>query len=206
MRMRRVAASLATAVMIAGGVSLAAAPAASAAATVTITTNCDGDLTLFANPGDTIVVTMGTGCLDGLGFLASYAAEGRGFLTYDSSANSVFTGVTSSDFWWVIANGLGTTTGTSQLMAVDSLSNPLEVGSMVAIVGNNDGASPYFEAYIFYGGLRSDDAKPIPPWVQGYGRGSAADACKDGWTASWEQWPHGGTGGWVCTREIPSLG
>jgi hypothetical protein len=50
------------------------------------------------------------------------------------------------------------------------------------------------------------DSTPIPPWVQGYGRGMATDACLDGWTASWELWPHGGTGGWVCTREIPSLG
>ncbi len=206
MKARRIVASLAATVMIVGGASLAAAPAASAAGTVNITTDCDGDLTLFANPGDTIVVTMGTGCLAGYGFLASYAADADGFLSYDSSANAAYTGVTANDFWWVIANGLGTTTGTSQLMAVDSQDNPLEVGSMVAIVGNNDSGSGYFEAYVYYGGPRSDDAKPIPPWVQGYGRGSAADACNDGWTASWEQWPHSGTGGWVCTREIPSLG
>ena len=47
---------------------------------------------------------------------------------------------------------------------------------------------------------------PIPDWVQGYGRGSAADACLDGWSPSWEQWPNGGRGGYVCTRSIPSLG
>ncbi len=28
----------------------------------------------------------------------------------------------------------------------------------------------------------------------------------DGWSNSWQEWPHGGTGTWVCTREIPSLG
>ena len=49
-------------------------------------------------------------------------------------------------------------------------------------------------------------AQALPPWVQGHGRGSAADACLDGWTASWDQRPHGGTGGWVCTRSVPSLG
>jgi hypothetical protein len=206
MKARRIAASVAAAVIIAGGVSLAAAPAASASGTVSITTNCDGDLTLFANPGDTILITMGTGCLNAYGFLASYAADANGFLSYGSSANSVFTGVTSVDFWWVIANGLGTTTATSHLMAMDSQDNPLEVGSTVAIVGNNDSGAGYFEAYVYYGGPRSDDATPIPPWVQGYGRGSASDTCKDGWTASWELWPHGGQGGWVCTRAIPSLG
>jgi hypothetical protein len=47
---------------------------------------------------------------------------------------------------------------------------------------------------------------PIPPWVQGYGRGSAADACRDGWSPSWEMWMNGGAGGYVCARSIPSLG
>ena len=48
--------------------------------------------------------------------------------------------------------------------------------------------------------------KPIPPWVQSYGRGSAGESCKEGWNASWEKWPNGNTGGYVCTRIIPSLG
>ena len=47
---------------------------------------------------------------------------------------------------------------------------------------------------------------PIPPWVQGYGRATAADGCLDGWAPSWEQWPNAGAGGWVCTRSIPSIG
>ncbi len=47
---------------------------------------------------------------------------------------------------------------------------------------------------------------PIPAWVQSYGRGSTEEICKSGWNPSWELWPHDGTGGWVCTREIPSLG
>jgi hypothetical protein len=49
-------------------------------------------------------------------------------------------------------------------------------------------------------------ASPIPAWVQGYGRKSAADICDDGWKPSWEMWPNRGTGGWDCSREIPSLG
>lgn len=47
---------------------------------------------------------------------------------------------------------------------------------------------------------------PIPPWVQSYGRGTSSDPCLDGWNPSWEEWMNNGKGGWVCTREIPSLG
>lgn len=55
-------------------------------------------------------------------------------------------------------------------------------------------------------GEPSSEAAGIPDWVQSYGRGAQADSCVTGWSASWEQWPNGGAGGWVCTRSIPSLG
>ena len=45
----------------------------------------------------------------------------------------------------------------------------------------------------------------IPPWVQAFGRFSA-DTCPAGWSASWQQWAVPVTGGYVCTRQIPSLG
>lgn len=50
------------------------------------------------------------------------------------------------------------------------------------------------------------DSAPIPPWVQAYGRASANAACEDGWDPSWQEWAQPMTGGWVCTRSIPSLG
>lgn len=46
---------------------------------------------------------------------------------------------------------------------------------------------------------------PIPSWVQAYGRDKEA-TCLDGWDASWQSWAEPVTGGWVCTRSIPSLG
>ena len=67
----------------------------------------------------------------------------------------------------------------------------------------------------------SRPAAPIPAWVQAYGRASADDDCPAGYnptwaggpgadvvayTKSWQQWMNDGTGGWVCTRSIPSLG
>ena len=49
-------------------------------------------------------------------------------------------------------------------------------------------------------------ASPIPAWVQAYGRFGADATCADGWDASWQSWAEPITGGWVCTRSIPSLG
>jgi ubiquitin len=45
----------------------------------------------------------------------------------------------------------------------------------------------------------------IPAWLQSYGRTSADEACAEGWGPSWAQWLNGGTGGWTCDREVPSL-
>jgi hypothetical protein len=46
----------------------------------------------------------------------------------------------------------------------------------------------------------------IPPWVQAYGIFHQRDACETGWGNSWQKWAEPITGGWVCTRTIPSLG
>lgn len=45
----------------------------------------------------------------------------------------------------------------------------------------------------------SDQAPP--PWLQSYGR-SETGTCREGWHASWAEWPFEGTGGWVCNRTI----
>jgi hypothetical protein len=47
---------------------------------------------------------------------------------------------------------------------------------------------------------------PIPAWVQAYGIFHHDDACLTSWTNSWQKWAEPITGGWVCTRTIPSLG
>lgn len=46
----------------------------------------------------------------------------------------------------------------------------------------------------------------IPAWIQAYGRASKDATCLDGWDTSWQSWAEPVTGGWVCTRSIPSLG
>ena len=52
----------------------------------------------------------------------------------------------------------------------------------------------------------SRNGDPIPAWVQAYGRVGGDAACLDGWDPSWQEWAEPVTGGWVCTRSIPSLG
>lgn len=38
-------------------------------------------------------------------------------------------------------------------------------------------------------------------WLQQYGKAEGV-ACDEGWSESWAEWPNGGTGGFVCTREV----
>ncbi len=45
------------------------------------------------------------------------------------------------------------------------------------------------------------DGQPLI-WYQSVGRSSDAAPCADGWEPSWAQWPHEGTGGPVCNRQI----
>ena len=46
----------------------------------------------------------------------------------------------------------------------------------------------------------------LTSWQQATGRSSSTAPCPDGYSGSWAQWPHGGTGGWVCVREVPAYG
>jgi hypothetical protein len=70
----------------------------------------------------------------------------------------------------------------------------------VETTGNFTVAIPFDEA------SPGGDPAPIPSWVQAYGRASADATCENGWDASWQSWAEPVTGGWVCTRSIPSLG
>ena len=50
------------------------------------------------------------------------------------------------------------------------------------------------------------DAASVLMWQQAYGRASATDSCQSGYTPSWDTWPNGGTGGFVCNRFVPEYG
>jgi hypothetical protein len=50
------------------------------------------------------------------------------------------------------------------------------------------------------------EAAPVMMWQQAYGRASASDTCQSGYTPSWDTWPNGGKGGFVCNRFVPEYG
>jgi hypothetical protein len=50
------------------------------------------------------------------------------------------------------------------------------------------------------------EAASVLMWQQAYGRASASDTCLTGYTPSWDTWPNGGKGGFVCNRFVPEYG
>jgi len=198
--------------MLAGGVSLAAAPVASAAAgTVTVTTDCNSDVQLRGNIGDTVVIDMTAGCLSDRGVVWNINGPSRqdtasGFFgpaTFDNSPNRGPSSKYVGD-WFAYSNGTGTTRITTTLNATNGAGSTLKVGSYLANIGFVN-VGPYG---IYYSGPRdvSSDSPPIPDWVQAYGIFHHDDPCQTAWTNSWQEWAEPITGGWVCTRTIPSLG
>jgi hypothetical protein len=47
-----------------------------------------------------------------------------------------------------------------------------------------------------------EEIRPRPLWHLSIGRASADAACPNGYSPSWDYWPHGGTGGFVCNRVV----
>lgn len=210
MRIKKITASLSAAFMIAGGVTLAFAPAVPAA-TLNYTLNCDGPVTIFGSPGDTINFTLGSGC-DEDWYLWNISPEypsevGSGFLGYvsggvDYGTCSDYCGDTPED-WYAYSDGIGTTVITTTLLAMSGNGAALTVGNVVADLGNT------VDYPVTYGGVANNAESvnaPIPTWVQSVGRPSSSSSCESGWSPSWQEWAIPVTGGWVCTRSIPSLG
>lgn len=65
--------------------------------------------------------------------------------------------------------------------------------------------------YLYTVTIVSDVTPPAPVvenprnttvWQLAVGRTSEVDACPEGFGGSWAGWPNGGTGGWVCVRNV----
>ncbi len=54
--------------------------------------------------------------------------------------------------------------------------------------------------------LPEETTAAIPMWQQAIGRASATATCPDGYTDSWDTWPNGGKGGYVCNKFLPAYG
>ena len=191
MNLRRLASGIAAFALLAGAASIAAAPAASARPlpSGTIIDNGDGTATVtYAN-------------LDGDGGIFLCEAS----VTVESCAfNTATYGLTSNLF--TLTPSPVTVQAGMTISLPNSATTTLPTGTwtIVLISDFGPGANELVAGArgVYIGAV----GHPIPSWVQGYGRGSSADACLEGWTASWELWPNAGTGGYVCTRSIPSLG
>jgi hypothetical protein len=200
---------------VAAGLLMSVAGASPAsAATQDLSTNCDTPLHVTGNPGDTVVIHMGVGCTYDAGYRwyvwninGTYVAEdvpagsatASGFLTYVATSNAQSTGDSSvfGTDWWAESDGSGDTVVTAMIRSTDGAGNPLVNGS---VLGNiyADGPAGSVNNPIYFQSV--PDQAP-PSWYQSVGRASVDVACETGWNPSWEQWPNGGQGGYVCSRE-----
>jgi hypothetical protein len=187
------------AALIVGLVSMTAPPVAAADQTLAI--DCltpGGDLNLSVDPGDVITVNL-TNCLllgtpGTYGQLQFWAATWGS--PYDVTGANVFVESTLPGITKV------------QWTAPDTVSAPALAFSLNSsnLGGGYDGVRTFVYIATGYIPPAADLASPIPAWVQAYGRPDADATCDAGWDPSWQEWAVPATGGWVCTRAIPSLG
>jgi hypothetical protein len=184
--------------MIVGGVSLAAAPAASAT-DFPISVACGGVastdvVNLTVAPGDTVTVTP-VGCeYFGYGDVAGSVSWSDADGTHTKSAGSPGAAA--------LTPGLTNVLFTAP--ATEWSGFAFSVGHRIG--GSSDYAVIQYFVTVSVGGNIASSATPIPDWVQAYGRASKGATCLHGWIPSWQAWAEPVTGGWVCTRDIPSLG
>lgn len=185
MRVRGILAGVSAAVMAAGGVLLAGAPAASAADLGSYSANCEFgggrvDVSISGQVGDTFTVTgiNNTSCFG------------------NASPTGVIEDVVSTID---IGGGMFGSRAVVTIVAAGSATYRFEQNGNGSWFAINMPASSAAVA-------PTADAPPIPSWVQAYGIFHRDDACLTGWTNSWQKWAEPITGGWVCGRTIPSLG
>jgi hypothetical protein len=196
MRIRRFLAAAAATMVAAAGVAGVAAPAASAAELGPDTVACNEPsrtLNVTGSVGDTFTVVSTTpiNCEDvttSVSGVVTWSADDTcplpdpdafcGYSDYDTETGTIVV---------ITLAQPGTTTWRAR-------ANTSDVGLTVTftVTGTTTAAG--------------SGATEIPAWVQAYGRSGADATCEDGWAPSWQSWAEPVTGGWVCTRSIPSLG
>jgi hypothetical protein len=204
-KLLRISACIAAAVLGVGGLTVATSPMA-AADSLQTTVHCDGDVTVYGSPGDRLTFTMGSGCTSAYYLMNLSPAfpnhTGAGFLDYISGGTFfvpwAFFGAQTPADWRAYSDGSGTTSIATTLLATSGQGTALEVGSTLGDIGTN---VSHVDFAIVYGG-------PIPPgrdltiWHQAVPRPGLDGECSSGWAPSWEQWSNGGAGGSVCVKDV----
>lgn len=80
------------------------------------------------------------------------------------------------------------------------------VGGETSVEVFNSGTGGFTATFFCSAPAEPSLVAPIPEWVQAYARADNSATCLDNWEPSWEQWPNGGMGGYVCTRSVPAYG
>lgn len=182
MRFRLSIAALAGAALLTAGAIVAIPQAQAATQTVAVdcATSSAADFTM--SPGDEIVFELNAVCkgiITGLG--------GVNLPTFQGLVNKMYVNATGGSAVAAISGGgdysvtytAGSNPGTDTLDVSQT--------AMTRSVTSND------YSMTVPGG--------VPTWLQAYARASG-DTCETGWSPSWAEWPHGGTGGFVCVRSL----
>jgi len=112
--------------------------------------------------------------------IAVLSGSGSAAMTVDSVPHVTMTSLGESTTWTVPSNGSYT---------LGFILNLLQGGEIQLVYSCSAPA-----------------AAPILMWQQAIGRESATAPCPDGYTGSWDTWPNGGKGGFVCNRFVPVYG
>jgi hypothetical protein len=180
-----------------GAVGLVGAVAAPAgAATQTITIDCTSRAAvppwtnLTVSPGDTLI-------LQGAGCGSAYTNPTYGFL-FDVTPTD---GIGAGPYTWAVSADapLGTY-GAPNDDVIEADSYPVTTcnGDTPA----SEACGEYFYITIVAAGAAESGMKDLTVWHQSVGRASAYAPCAEGYRPSWAAWPNGGSGGWVCNKDI----
>ncbi len=215
MRIRKLVSAGAAAAMVVGGVSLAVAPAASAAVSAFEVELTESD-PLFGSWGGGDPDYYYQTCTMSISESGDYDYYDVGYEDFDGNPP-----YTDMEFGVYTLGGFDPTApGTNLIDDFDDEGTfEFDAGDYTVVVTTNDsgdtglanwtltgGGTATLSGGCGYGGGSAASGIPIPEWVQAYGRFGANATCEDGWKPSWQHWAEPITGGWVCTRSIPSLG
>jgi len=217
---RRALATLGAAALVAIGMVGFSAPAqANGVTTWDVAIDCTGPVYLPGSPGDHYNLYLTGDCLtadagiwnaiDGpisnapmlsdMGFFG-WPAYGDGWDEYVADCIAHCSGTIGD--WFVVASQNPGVLFSVPLLGANEEGGVLVRGGAVATIAYGEPGDPTHQ-YIYWGGT---SAGPTEYWHQSVGRATVDATCEAGWSASWEQWMHAGTGGWVCTRDVVMYG
>lgn len=189
MQVRRVLTSMAIAVLVAGGASIAAAPSASAETTYAIDGCQSGSFSI--SPSEVVVVAFPDATCP---TPASYSRS-NSLLTGSTFLNGYFCLFFSAQDLNLPAS-MVVTGGGGLEVTYTPRSEPASTISSAVLTDECGGSS--FSRPAAGAGSGQDG----PSWVQSYGRAASDVMCRDGWDPSYAAWMNDGQGGWVCNRAL----